>query len=152
MRHQARLAEQLDGLNRSLHRAARQWLDTTEARRDRLERALQTAFSPSRLDVLGSRVEALSASLAAAMGRRLIVVLNDNEMSISPNVGALSLFLSRTLSQRWVRQTRKEVLNFLRSIPRIGQKLAVYAMRCAHCGLRAAMPSRTRLRQASSTE
>ena len=67
MRHQARLAEQLDGLHRSLHRAARQWLDTTEARRDRLERALQNAFSPSRLDVLGSRVEALSASLAAAM-------------------------------------------------------------------------------------
>ncbi|MGV6996814.1 1-deoxy-D-xylulose-5-phosphate synthase [Desulfovibrio sp. QI0430] len=68
-------------------------------------------------------------NLAGHMGRRLIVVLNDNEMSISPNVGALSLFLSRTLSQRWVRQTRKEVLNFLRSIPRIGQKLAVYAMR-----------------------
>ncbi|MFT4301336.1 MAG: 1-deoxy-D-xylulose-5-phosphate synthase [Desulfovibrio sp.] len=68
-------------------------------------------------------------NLAGHMGRRLIVVLNDNEMSISPNVGALSLFLSRTLSRRWVRQTRKEVLNFLRSIPRIGQKLAVYAMR-----------------------
>lgn len=68
-------------------------------------------------------------NLAGHMGRRLIVVLNDNEMSISANVGALSLFLSRTLSRRWVRQTRKEVLKFLRSIPRIGQKLAVYAMR-----------------------
>ncbi len=68
-------------------------------------------------------------NLAGHMGRRLIVVLNDNEMSISPNVGALSLFLSRTLSKRWVRQTRREVLKFLRSIPRIGQKLAVYAMR-----------------------
>lgn len=68
-------------------------------------------------------------NLAGHMGRRLIVVLNDNEMSISTNVGALSLFLSRTLSRRWVRQTRKEVLKFLRSIPRIGQKLAVYAMR-----------------------
>ena len=68
-------------------------------------------------------------NLAGHMGRRLIVVLNDNEMSISPNVGALSLFLSRTLSSRWVRQTRREVLRFLRSIPRIGQKLAIYAMR-----------------------
>ncbi len=68
-------------------------------------------------------------NLAGHMGRRLIVVLNDNEMSISPNVGALSLFLSRTLSRRWVRQTRREVLKFLRSIPRIGQKLALYAMR-----------------------
>lgn len=68
-------------------------------------------------------------NLAGHMGRRLIVVLNDNEMSISPNVGALSLFLSRALSSRWVRQTRREVLKFLRGIPRIGQKLAIYAMR-----------------------
>lgn len=68
-------------------------------------------------------------NLAGHMGRRLIVVLNDNEMSISPNVGALSLFLSRALSRRWVRQTRHEVLRFLRGIPRIGQKLAIYAMR-----------------------
>ncbi len=34
---------------------------------------------------------------AGAMGQRLIVVLNDNEMSISKNVGALSLFLSRNM-------------------------------------------------------
>lgn len=68
-------------------------------------------------------------NLAGHMGRRLIVVLNDNEMSISPNVGALSLFLSRTLSSRWVRQTRREALKFLRGIPRIGNKLALYAMR-----------------------
>lgn len=68
-------------------------------------------------------------NLAGHMGRRLIVVLNDNEMSISQNVGALSLFLSRTLSHRWVRQTRREALKFLRAIPRIGHKLALYAMR-----------------------
>ena len=68
-------------------------------------------------------------NLAGHMGRRLIVILNDNEMSISHNVGALSLFLSRTLSHRWVRQTRKEALKFLRAIPRIGHKLALYAMR-----------------------
>ncbi len=68
-------------------------------------------------------------NLAGHMGRRLIVVLNDNEMSISPNVGALSLFLSSALSSRWLRQTRREALKFLRGIPRIGQKLALYAMR-----------------------
>lgn len=68
-------------------------------------------------------------NLAGHMGKRLIVVLNDNEMSISSNVGALSLFLSRTLSRRWVRQTRREALKFLRGIPRIGHKLALYAMR-----------------------
>ncbi|MDE5833203.1 MAG: 1-deoxy-D-xylulose-5-phosphate synthase [Desulfovibrio sp.] len=68
-------------------------------------------------------------NLAGHMARRLIVILNDNEMSISPNVGALSLFLSSALSRRWLRQTRREALKFLRSIPRIGNKLAVYAMR-----------------------
>ncbi|MEG2173475.1 MAG: 1-deoxy-D-xylulose-5-phosphate synthase [Desulfovibrionaceae bacterium] len=68
-------------------------------------------------------------NLAGHMAKRLIVVLNDNEMSISPNVGALSRFLSRTLSRRWVRQTKKDVLTLLRSIPRIGNDLATYAMR-----------------------
>lgn len=68
-------------------------------------------------------------NLAGDMERRLIVVLNDNEMSIAPNVGALSLFLSRTLSRSWVRQTKKDVLRLLRSIPRIGEDLAAYARR-----------------------
>ncbi|MBO4369144.1 MAG: 1-deoxy-D-xylulose-5-phosphate synthase [Desulfovibrio sp.] len=68
-------------------------------------------------------------NLAGHMGRRLIVVLNDNEMSISSNVGALSLVLSRTLSSQWVRQRRKDVLHFLRSIPHIGENLALYAQR-----------------------
>ena len=68
-------------------------------------------------------------NLAGHMARRLIVVLNDNEMSISSNVGALSLILSRTFSSQWVRKSRQEVLRFLRSIPHIGEKLALYAQR-----------------------
>ena len=68
-------------------------------------------------------------NLAGHMARRLIVVLNDNEMSISSNVGALSLVLSRTFSSQWVRKSRQEVLRFLRSIPHIGEKLALYAQR-----------------------
>ncbi len=68
-------------------------------------------------------------NLAGHMGKRFIVILNDNEMSISPNVGALSRFLSRNLSRRWVRQMRKDVLSFLRSVPRIGNDLATYALR-----------------------
>jgi 1-deoxy-D-xylulose-5-phosphate synthase len=35
---------------------------------------------------------------AGAMGRRLIVILNDNEMSIAPPVGAMSAYLARLLS------------------------------------------------------
>lgn len=66
---------------------------------------------------------------AGAMGRRLIVVLNDNEMSISPNVGALSLFLSRNMARGWARRMRREVKDWLKSIPGIGEEMAAYAHR-----------------------
>lgn len=68
-------------------------------------------------------------NLAGHMGRRLIVVLNDNGMSISTNVGALSLFLSRALTSRWLRRARRDALKFMQGIPLIGHKLALYAMR-----------------------
>ena len=68
-------------------------------------------------------------NLAGHQARRLIIILNDNEMSIAPNVGAMSCFLSRTLSRRWIRQARKDALAFLRTIPRIGGNLALYAER-----------------------
>jgi 1-deoxy-D-xylulose-5-phosphate synthase len=37
---------------------------------------------------------------AGAMGKRLIVILNDNDMSIAPPVGAMSAYLARRLSGR----------------------------------------------------
>ena len=43
---------------------------------------------------------------AGALGSRLIVVLNDNDMSISPPVGAMSAYLSRLLSSRPYRNLR----------------------------------------------
>ncbi len=55
--------------------------------------------------------------------RDLIVVLNDNEMSISPNVGALSSFLSRKLSGRTMANLKKEISSFLKSVPSIGDNL-----------------------------
>ena len=58
-----------------------------------------------------------------------IVILNDNEMSISKNVGALSLFMSRNLSRRWVRRVKREVEGFLKGIPTIGDDLYEIARR-----------------------
>jgi 1-deoxy-D-xylulose-5-phosphate synthase len=49
--------------------------------------------------------------------RDLIVVLNDNEMSISRNVGALSGYLSRVLSNEFYFKVRKDVQGVLKSIP-----------------------------------
>jgi 1-deoxy-D-xylulose-5-phosphate synthase len=53
----------------------------------------------------------------------LIVVLNDNAMSISPNVGALSSFLSRKMTGRRFVYFRKELDNFLKSIPGVGENI-----------------------------
>jgi 1-deoxy-D-xylulose-5-phosphate synthase len=49
--------------------------------------------------------------------RNLVVVLNDNEMSISPNVGAMSSYLSRKLSAPMVRRMKGWAKEFLGSMP-----------------------------------
>jgi len=66
---------------------------------------------------------------AGDMGRKMVVVLNDNEMSISKNVGALSSFLSRKLSRPAPQRFKREFESWLKSIPRIGMDLAMYARR-----------------------
>jgi len=49
--------------------------------------------------------------------KNLIVVLNDNEMSIDPNVGALSSYLSRKLSAPMVRRMKGWAREFLDGLP-----------------------------------
>jgi len=66
---------------------------------------------------------------AGDLDRDLVVVLNDNEMSISRNVGAVSSFLSKGLSHRWVRRFKKDVDSILRKVPGIGEDLSQYARR-----------------------
>jgi 1-deoxy-D-xylulose-5-phosphate synthase len=61
--------------------------------------------------------------------RELIVILNDNDMSISRNVGALSSFLSRKLSGKRLQEARKEFGEFLKSLPKIGDDVYQWAKR-----------------------
>jgi 1-deoxy-D-xylulose-5-phosphate synthase len=49
--------------------------------------------------------------------KNLLVILNDNEMSIYPNVGALSSYLSRKLSAPMVRSIKRWTKEFLDSMP-----------------------------------
>ena len=60
---------------------------------------------------------------AGASGKKLTVILNDNKMSISKNVGALSFFLSRSLSVPWVRHAKREMEDFISAIPKVGGDL-----------------------------
>jgi len=53
----------------------------------------------------------------------LIIILNDNEMSISPNVGALSSYLNRMLTGQRAMKIRAEVKNFLKTLPAIGEQM-----------------------------
>ncbi|OGQ93430.1 MAG: 1-deoxy-D-xylulose-5-phosphate synthase [Desulfobacula sp. RIFOXYA12_FULL_46_16] len=61
--------------------------------------------------------------------RNLIVILNDNDMSISPNVGALSSFLSRTFSAKYLQSMRNQFGAFLKSLPKIGDEIYQIAKR-----------------------
>ena len=53
----------------------------------------------------------------------LIIVLNDNEMSISPNVGALSSYLNRMMTGDKVTKFKSELKTFLKNIPSIGEQI-----------------------------
>jgi 1-deoxy-D-xylulose-5-phosphate synthase len=53
----------------------------------------------------------------------LIVILNDNEMSIAPNVGAFSSFLSRKMAGRRFLNLKRELENFLKSVPGVGDNI-----------------------------
>jgi 1-deoxy-D-xylulose-5-phosphate synthase len=54
------------------------------------------------------------------LGTDLIVVLNDNEMSISPNVGALAAYLGRMRLDRRYTRLRDDVVSALARIPGVG--------------------------------
>src|SRR5438874_2014900 len=55
---------------------------------------------------------------AGAMDSRLIVILNDNNMSIAPPVGALSAYLARLVSGRPYRTLRAGVRQLARRLPK----------------------------------
>ncbi|WP_239613874.1 1-deoxy-D-xylulose-5-phosphate synthase [Cohnella mopanensis] len=56
--------------------------------------------------------------------RKLMVVLNDNEMSIAPNVGAIHNYLGKVRSEKIYRKAKDELDWLLRKVPAIGGKLA----------------------------
>jgi len=57
------------------------------------------------------------------------VILNDNEMSISPNVGALSAYMNRILTDERYRKFKKETKSFLEGIPKLGGSVAKIAQK-----------------------
>ncbi|MEZ4598992.1 MAG: 1-deoxy-D-xylulose-5-phosphate synthase [Syntrophotaleaceae bacterium] len=66
---------------------------------------------------------------AGDLKKNLIVILNDNEMSISPNVGAISSLINRKLTSELAVRLKKEAENFLNHVPRVGKDLLKVARR-----------------------
>ncbi len=73
----------------------------------------------------GIAFEALNQ--AGHLRKKLIVVLNDNEMSISKNVGAFSSFISRKMTGSHLRELRQEMQALLQGIPAIGGNILHFA-------------------------
>jgi 1-deoxy-D-xylulose-5-phosphate synthase len=69
----------------------------------------------------GMAYEALN--WAGGRNKDLVIILNDNEMSISPNVGALSSYLNRIMTGQHMMKWRSDVKNFLKTIPGIGEQM-----------------------------
>jgi 1-deoxy-D-xylulose-5-phosphate synthase len=65
---------------------------------------------------------------AGHSGRDLLVILNDNEMSISPNVGAISKYLTGITSSRAYNRLKEEVRAVLQKMP-LGEEAGELARR-----------------------
>jgi 1-deoxy-D-xylulose-5-phosphate synthase len=77
---------------------------------------------------------------AGGLGRDFLVILNDNQMSISKNVGAISAYLSRTITGEFYGKVREETGQLLRKIPHIGPDMQKLARRAEELAKGAILP------------
>jgi len=57
------------------------------------------------------------------LNKRVLVILNDNEMSISPNVGAIAGYLNRVVHGQSYHHLTQEVEKMILAVPRLGPRL-----------------------------
>lgn len=100
-------------------------LGMAEARRQKGELGRVIALIGDGSMTAGLAFEGLNQ--AGHIDQDLIVILNDNEMSISPNVGALSSYLNRLMTGQFVNRFREDIKGFLETLPRIGKSALRFA-------------------------
>ncbi len=61
---------------------------------------------------------------AGALDRDMIVILNDNNMSIDHNVGSISSYLGRIRTSPGYTRLKEKITLFLHRIPLIGRAIA----------------------------
>lgn len=72
---------------------------------------------------LGAGVAFEALNHAGATRQKLLVILNDNEWSISKSVGSLSKYLTRIRGSRFVQRAGQETKSLVQAIPLIGQRV-----------------------------
>ncbi|MGH7147521.1 MAG: 1-deoxy-D-xylulose-5-phosphate synthase [Nitrospiraceae bacterium] len=77
---------------------------------------------------------------AGGLGKDFLVILNDNQMSISKNVGAISSYLNRTFTGEFYGKMREETGQLLGKIPHIGQDMQKWARRAEELAKGAILP------------
>jgi len=75
----------------------------------------------------GMALEALND--AGISKTNLIVILNDNEMSISKNTGGLSMFLAKLRTKKAYINSNVSAKDFIRKIPVIGEKIVTLTVK-----------------------
>ncbi len=60
---------------------------------------------------------------AGASKTKLIVILNDNEMSISKNVGGIPTFLSKLRTRKFYTNANSRIKRYTLKIPKVGEKI-----------------------------
>lgn len=56
-------------------------------------------------------------------GKGIIIILNDNRMSISPTKGALSYYLTRLITSPFLNKSREEFMEIVKKIPGLGENI-----------------------------
>ncbi len=72
---------------------------------------------------LTAGVELEGVNNLGTLQKKVLVILNDNEMSISPNVGAIAGYLNRIVHGQAYHRLREEVEKMMLAVPRLGPRL-----------------------------
>jgi len=102
-------------------------LGLAEARRMRGEEAHVVAVIGDGALTGGMAWEAINH--AAHLNKPLLVILNDNEMSIAQNVGSIAKYLTALRTLPFYQRTKRDVQGVLKGIPRVGSLLAALLLR-----------------------
>ncbi len=66
---------------------------------------------------------------AGQSGRRILVVLNDNGMSIAPNVGAIAHYLTSVTANPHIKKLHDDALHLIQRLPALGESMGEIAKR-----------------------